>query len=356
MRTSTSPRDAFLERPRRLAAHPLRLRRPGARRRRAAQRQWLAAKLAETGFPTTEIWETDGAARPSSPSGPPATRTAPTVLVYGHHDVQPAALEDGWHTDPFEPQIMRRQDLRPRRGRRQGPGLLPHPGRPRPPRRDRPHRPRRQPQAAGRGRGGVRLTALPRPVRGAGRPPRLRHGDRLRHRHVGRGHPHGLHRHARPDGLPGRPLRPGPGHPLRLLRRCRTQPRHRSRPPRRRPPRRRPPGRRPRLLRRRDRTHRRANAPSSPSCPSTRPHGCAPRTPTPPWERPAAPPWSASGPAPPPRSTASAAAIRAPAARPSCRPPLSSSCPSDWSRDRTGSRPAGGEGLGRGPAPRRHPP
>ncbi len=27
----------------------------------------------------------------------------PTVLVYGHYDVVPAALEDGWVTDPFEP-------------------------------------------------------------------------------------------------------------------------------------------------------------------------------------------------------------------------------------------------------------
>ncbi|HET6858102.1 MAG TPA: dipeptidase [Streptomyces sp.] len=66
---------------------------------------WLSAKLAETGFPVTEIWPTDGAPAVFAewPSGDPS---APTVLVYGHHDVQPAAREDGWHTDPFEPEIV----------------------------------------------------------------------------------------------------------------------------------------------------------------------------------------------------------------------------------------------------------
>src|SRR5690348_15116555 len=27
----------------------------------------------------------------------------PTVLVYGHYDIVPAAMEDGWHNPPFEP-------------------------------------------------------------------------------------------------------------------------------------------------------------------------------------------------------------------------------------------------------------
>ncbi|MGR8008409.1 dipeptidase [Streptomyces hypolithicus] len=69
--------------------------------RRSAE--WLSEKLSETGFPVTEIWPTDGAPAVFAewPSGDPA---APTVLVYGHHDVQPAAREDGWHTDPFEPE------------------------------------------------------------------------------------------------------------------------------------------------------------------------------------------------------------------------------------------------------------
>ncbi|MFH8488506.1 dipeptidase [Streptomyces longisporoflavus] len=65
---------------------------------------WLAARLKETGFPTVEVWETPGAPAVFAewPSGDPQ---APTVLVYGHHDVQPAAREDGWHTEPFEPVV-----------------------------------------------------------------------------------------------------------------------------------------------------------------------------------------------------------------------------------------------------------
>ncbi|MFF1693926.1 dipeptidase [Streptomyces sp. NPDC058257] len=66
---------------------------------------WLAAQLKETGFPTVEVWPTAGAPAVFAdwPSGDPE---APTVLVYGHHDVQPAAREDGWHTDPFEPVVQ----------------------------------------------------------------------------------------------------------------------------------------------------------------------------------------------------------------------------------------------------------
>ncbi|MFF9015835.1 dipeptidase [Streptomyces sp. NPDC014870] len=70
--------------------------------RRSAR--WLADKLSETGFTTVEVWETAGAPAVFAewPSDDP---DAPTVLVYGHHDVQPAARADGWHTDPFEPHV-----------------------------------------------------------------------------------------------------------------------------------------------------------------------------------------------------------------------------------------------------------
>ncbi|MDT0452937.1 dipeptidase [Streptomyces hesseae] len=71
--------------------------------RRSAE--WLVAKLKETGFPTAELWETGGGdgAPAVFAEWPSGVADAPTVLVYGHHDVQPAAREDGWHTDPFVP-------------------------------------------------------------------------------------------------------------------------------------------------------------------------------------------------------------------------------------------------------------
>ncbi len=68
--------------------------------RRAAE--WVAADLRRAGMKVVEIIPT-----PRHPvvygewlgAGP----NAPTVLIYGHYDVQPAALEDGWTSDPFEP-------------------------------------------------------------------------------------------------------------------------------------------------------------------------------------------------------------------------------------------------------------
>lgn len=69
--------------------------------RRSAE--WLAGRLAATGFPVAEVWETPGAPAVFAewPSGDPG---APTVLVYGHHDVQPADRSDGWHSEPFVPE------------------------------------------------------------------------------------------------------------------------------------------------------------------------------------------------------------------------------------------------------------
>ncbi|MFD6952814.1 peptidase M20 [Nocardiopsis sp. TSRI0078] len=63
---------------------------------------WLADHLTATGFPTVEVWETPGlpAVFAEWPAADPA---APTVLVYGHHDVQPVDPVSEWETDPFMP-------------------------------------------------------------------------------------------------------------------------------------------------------------------------------------------------------------------------------------------------------------
>ena len=74
--------------------------------RRSAE--WLAGALRRTGFPVAEVWETGGlpAVFAEWSSG---DESAPTVLVYGHHDVQPAAKADGWETEPFEPAVVGRR-------------------------------------------------------------------------------------------------------------------------------------------------------------------------------------------------------------------------------------------------------
>jgi len=68
--------------------------------RRSAE--WLARYLHETGFPVAEVWETKGLPAVYA-HWPAAGDGAPHVLVYGHHDVQPADLADGWDYLPFEP-------------------------------------------------------------------------------------------------------------------------------------------------------------------------------------------------------------------------------------------------------------
>ncbi len=69
--------------------------------------QWLAGHLTATGFPTVEIWETGQASSPGQPAvfahWPAHDPAAPTVLVYGHHDVQPVEPLDEWQSPPFEP-------------------------------------------------------------------------------------------------------------------------------------------------------------------------------------------------------------------------------------------------------------
>src|SRR4051794_15231686 len=53
-----------------------------------ASAAWLVGALRRTGFPTVEVWETPG--HPSVfAEWPSEDASAPTVVLYGHHDVQP---------------------------------------------------------------------------------------------------------------------------------------------------------------------------------------------------------------------------------------------------------------------------
>lgn len=68
--------------------------------RRAAD--WLAEHLRGLGADNVQVMETAGHPVVYGEwlgAGP----DKPTVLVYGHYDVVPASIEDGWDTEPFEP-------------------------------------------------------------------------------------------------------------------------------------------------------------------------------------------------------------------------------------------------------------
>jgi acetylornithine deacetylase/succinyl-diaminopimelate desuccinylase-like protein len=66
--------------------------------------EWFADAMRRTGFPLVEIWPTAGLPTVYAewPSDDP---DAPTVLVYGHHDVQPIDPIELWNYPPFEPTI-----------------------------------------------------------------------------------------------------------------------------------------------------------------------------------------------------------------------------------------------------------
>lgn len=78
----------------------------------AAAAEWLAAKLRALGADNVGVHPTGGHPVVCA-EVPAASGGGPTVLVYGHYDVQPASAKDGWETDPFEPTI-RGDELRAR--------------------------------------------------------------------------------------------------------------------------------------------------------------------------------------------------------------------------------------------------
>jgi acetylornithine deacetylase/succinyl-diaminopimelate desuccinylase-like protein len=66
--------------------------------------EWLSAHMHGLGLDNVQVMETAGHPVVYGEwlgAGP----DKPTVLVYGHYDVVPAAMEDGWETDPWEPVV-----------------------------------------------------------------------------------------------------------------------------------------------------------------------------------------------------------------------------------------------------------
>ena len=70
--------------------------------RRAAE--WMANHLKSLGIENVEIMPTDGG-HPVVYGDSIKKPGAPTVLVYGHYDVQPADPLELWETGPFEPEV-----------------------------------------------------------------------------------------------------------------------------------------------------------------------------------------------------------------------------------------------------------
>lgn len=65
---------------------------------------WLADRMRALGLTNVRIYPTPG--HPVVYGEARAARAdAPTILVYGHYDVQPATPEDLWETPPFQPSV-----------------------------------------------------------------------------------------------------------------------------------------------------------------------------------------------------------------------------------------------------------
>jgi acetylornithine deacetylase/succinyl-diaminopimelate desuccinylase-like protein len=66
----------------------------------------VAGLLRRAGLPEVEVLSVEGG-QPAVLGRRPGPPGAPTVLLYAHHDVQPAGGRAAWDSDPFEPQVRR---------------------------------------------------------------------------------------------------------------------------------------------------------------------------------------------------------------------------------------------------------
>ncbi|MCF8323721.1 MAG: dipeptidase [Leadbetterella sp.] len=69
-----------------------------------AAAEWVKDKLLETGLDKAEVCPTDG--HPIVFAEKIIDPSLPTILVYGHYDVQPADPVELWNSPPFEPTVI----------------------------------------------------------------------------------------------------------------------------------------------------------------------------------------------------------------------------------------------------------
>src|SRR5687768_3675748 len=66
--------------------------------------EWLAGEMARIGLEHVQVMPTNGHPVVYG-DWLHAGNDKPTILIYGHYDVQPAVMEDGWIHPPFDPEI-----------------------------------------------------------------------------------------------------------------------------------------------------------------------------------------------------------------------------------------------------------